>query len=83
MADGKYDTVVVEGLVITETSKATLMKIDGADVWMPKSQFKRMSEQTREKEEPRWWALFIPRWLAEDKDLDYVEETEWDDLKEE
>lgn len=78
---GKYDIVVLVGDILAATAKATLMLIEEEKVWLPNSQFKKPSIQDKYK--PERWTLFIPRWLAEDKELEYMEEDDWTDMQEE
>lgn len=79
MAGSGNDIVVVEGVFITETPKATYMRVNGEEVWFPKSQFKRESEL--KDKDSGLWAVFIPRWLADKNDLDYVDEDDYIDMK--
>lgn len=82
-SQSKWDVVVIVGDIITVSTsgKATYMLIDGEEVWLPNSQFKQPSIQNEYK--PKRWTVFIPRWLAEERDLAYMEEEEWEDMKEE
>ena len=65
------ETVVTEGIYVRETEKALLLRIQCKEVWLPKSQLQKPSIcLSREAQE---WAVFIPRWLAEAKQLGYDE----------
>ncbi len=81
MAQGKWDVVVIEGDIVTATDKACYMKIQGEEHWLPNSQFKEPSIQDKYK--PERWTVFIPRWLAEERGVDYLEKDDWYDMQEE
>lgn len=81
MAQNKWDIVVITGKCITNTAKATLMEIEESKVWIPNSQFKEPSIRSETQED--WWTMFIPRWLADNNELDYQEYEDWEDMQEE
>jgi hypothetical protein len=64
--DDKTVDVEVER-IITETEKALLVVIDGAEVWMPKNQIHDDSECYSLKSGPG--TMTITRWIAEQKGL--------------
>lgn len=67
--DDRYDPVEIEEVtVVRETEKALLCKIEGVEHWIPKSQINDDSEVYEEGGEG---TLIIPRWLADEKGIDY------------
>lgn len=50
-------------LLARQTPKALLIVVDGDEVWLPKSQVADI------KDDPDGGAVWIPRWLAAEKDL--------------
>lgn len=63
------DIVVVEGTLKYQTTKATLLIVDGFDgteYWFPNSQMKKQSVCV--DEENKEWAIFVPKWLLKDKE---------------
>lgn len=72
MGSDKYDTVVIADVTLKRSSeKAGLFQDeDGDTFWIPWSQLKEDSvDKDGESGDIR-----IPRWLAEEKDLEYSEE---------
>jgi len=64
------ERVVVTGIFKHGTDKATLMFFeDVGEAWLPNSQFNPPSVEV-EKDK---WAMFIPRWLADAKGMNYEE----------
>lgn len=60
---GRDDLVDIphDGVVLDEDQhRAILFKIDGEEVWLPRSQIVEHDDNT----------VTIPQWLAEDRDLD-------------
>ena len=47
--------------LIRETAKAILVKVNGEDEWIPKSQCEEWDEKT----------VILKRWLADDRGFDY------------
>lgn len=78
---GKFDVVVFSGTVLHSTAKATLIEVDEEKLWFPNSQFKKPTIQPNvdNHELPNTCTCFIPRWLAEEKEIDYTEEQDWED----
>jgi hypothetical protein len=69
--DGRHDQVAVQvDLLIRQTEKAALCEIDGEEVWLPWSQIDEGSDIKKDGDSG---TVYIPRWLAEDKDLEYEE----------
>lgn len=78
----RYDrqTVEITDVTLTKsTEKAGLYEIDGEKVWIPFSQLRKHPDTDEESvdKDGESGSLFLPRWLAEEKDLEY-EETEED-----
>jgi hypothetical protein len=60
------DTVRFEECeVLRETEKALLVRIDGDEVWLPKSQLIDYEDETDVT------YIVMPRWLADAKELNY------------
>lgn len=57
MSDGKNPVTVTFDSLERQSEKAYLLKIEDAEVWLPKSQCKEMNEQAN--------TVVIPQWLAE------------------
>lgn len=69
MPEQKLVSVEVEE-VTAETDAAILCLIDGDEVWIPRSQIGGESDVNEEGDSG---SLIIPKWLAEDKELDFEE----------
>ena len=71
MSEDRFDWVVVEeATLIRSTDRAGLFDVDGDEVWIPWSQIREDSvDQDGES-----GALFLRRWIAQDKDLEFAEE---------
>jgi len=52
--------------VMVDSGKSILCNVDGAEVWIPKSQ---ISDESEVYEEGTSGKLIIPRWLAVDRKL--------------
>ena len=72
MSGPNRDIVCVEGVtVVRSTDSAGLYRTeDGTEVWVPWSQ---VDDRSVDKDGASG-ELWIPRWLAESKDLEYSEE---------
>ena len=70
--DATYEKVAVEDVtLVRSTVKAGLYRTpDGSEYWIP---FSQISEDSVDKDGTSG-TLWIPRWLAEEKDMDYDEE---------
>ena len=69
----KFDTVVITNVtLIRSTAKAGLFEIDGDNHWIPFSQLRDDSVDR----DGDFGDIRIPRWLAEEKELEYLEEDE-------
>ena len=69
--DPKYDQVEVANVTLKRSSpKAGLYVLeDGAEHWLP---FSQVAEGSVDKDGTTG-TLYIPRWLAEDREIDYDE----------
>lgn len=65
------DTVWFDGHVNDSTPACWLVEVDGEVALIPMSQVRADSDTPEHGEDV---TLGIPRWLAEDKDIDYREE---------
>lgn len=64
---GRGETVIFDGVeAIKETGLALLCRIDGAEVWMPKSQIADDSQVTEEGDHG---VLVVTEWIAIEKGL--------------
>jgi hypothetical protein len=69
--DDRYDQVEVSvDQLIRQTEKAALCLIGDQEVWLPWSQ---IDESSDIKKDGDAGSAYIPRWLAEEKDLEYEE----------
>lgn len=68
-ADTDQVTVNVDE-ALRQTEKAVLVRVGDAEVWLPWSQIDEGSDVRRDGDSGR---VYIPRWLAEEKDLEYEE----------
>lgn len=59
-----------EVTVVRETDKALLVRYEGEDIWIPKSQIHADSEIYSSKQVGETGTLVLPYWLAEEKGLD-------------
>lgn len=67
----RYDNVEIEvEKLIRQTANAALCLIDGEECWLPWSQINEDSEITKDGDSG---SVYIPRWLAEEKELEYYE----------
>ena len=77
----RFDIVCIPGVILKRsTPKAGLYRDeDGNEFWIPFSQLKSDPESDQESvdRDGEFGDIFIPLWLAEEKDLEYIEfETE-------
>ena len=78
----RFDDVVVEGIYVAQTAAAVLIRPDPTgepdyEVWFPLSQVSNLESlnlylEDAERGETEL-ALLVPRWLAEEKEVDYDE----------
>ena len=56
-----------------ETDKAKLFRVDSEDVWIPKSMIEQEEQEEQEEDgaNKAGGYFWIPRWLAEEKGLEY------------
>ena len=66
MSDRNEAVAVTYHAVVNETDRALFLKIEagalGRKVWIPKSQIVDRDDEN----------VLVPRWLAEEKDLDFI-----------
>lgn len=69
--DPKYDQVMIENATLKRSSKLSGLYVleDGTETWLP---FTQLAEGSVDKDGDTG-TLYIPRWLAEDRDIEYDE----------
>jgi hypothetical protein len=68
---GRSDRVSFEAELIRQTDKAGLFKVGDDEVWLPWSMIHEDSQCAKDGDVG---IVYVPRWLAEDKEIEYEEE---------
>jgi len=67
--DDQNEEIEVEvELVVAETEKALLLKVDGEDSWVPRSVIGRDSDELEKGDSGM---VFVPQWFIESNGLDW------------